>query len=176
MTKTLLILFISFLLFGCTPTNQQNDLVWIESTCDSLPKIEFNIEEINQGMEDRINDSLWSVYWNDEYKQQTSALKNLSVDHLSLFPYQEIDSALFYFYESASKEDEFITLENRHIKNVSKLCIDKTKLLLNVINNPLNFGVGECGTNIPFSKVVLFNKGQEVGSVTFGCNYSMIST
>ena len=65
---------------------------------------------------------------------------------------------------------------NAHIKNVSKLCIDKTKLLLNVINNPLNFGVGECGTNIPFSKVVLFNKGQEVGSVTFGCNYSMIST
>ena len=164
------------LLAGCHAVNEKQDLVWAKSSCDALPSIDFNVTSIYQGMEERANDTLWNKYWKAEYEQQMTVLKQSTHDNHALFPYQAVDSALFYFYEPASKTDENLALDTRQVKDVSHLCLRKTELLLNVINNPLNFGTAECGTNIPFSKVVLFNQGQEIGNVVFSCSYSMVGT
>jgi hypothetical protein len=161
-------------LVSCNSIDQY--LVWVDSNCDSLPNIKFDIKQIYLGMEDMTNDSLWNKYWKAEHDQQMAILNKVSNDSFALYPYKKVDSALFYFYEVGSKEDEPLDFDSRQLKDVSLLSSDKTKLLLNVINNPLNFGTGECGTDIPFSKIVLFNKGQVIGDVNFGCNYTMIIT
>lgn len=165
-----------FFLSACSSTEDNSRPIWVQSNCDSLPAIEFKVEEIRKGLEIRHQDSVWAHFWNEEYKRQLAELENYNTDSLGLFPYQEVDSALFYFYEPVAKEEGAIPLNQRKVKDVRVLCVEKVNLLLNIINNPLNFGTGECGTDIPVAKIVLFHQKKRVGEIVFGCNYSMIST
>lgn len=49
-------------------------------------------------------------------------------------------------------------------------------MLLNVINDPLNYSIGECGTVIPFSQVVFYLKTKRFAEITFACSYSFVSS
>jgi len=161
---------------GCDRAKKTSDPKWIPSNCDSLPNIDFDTQQILTELEIRNKDSLLHKYWANEYTHQKNELHQFINGTSLLFPYQPVDSALFYFYEPASKDDAHLNLAQRTIKDISLICPEKTQLLLNVINNPLNFGIGECGTSIPFAKITLFSQGEEIGEITFGCQYSMIST
>lgn len=165
-----------YLIAGCTAADDESKLIWVKSNCDSVPIIDFQAEEILEELEVRYQDSVLSTFWSTEYKKQLAVLNKFKKDSFGLFPYQQVDSALFYFFEPIQKEDGAIPLSKREMKDVSVLCLEKVDALLNVINNPMNFGFGECGTNIPHSKVELFNRGEIIGEIVFGCNYSMIST
>jgi len=176
--KLIFYILIIHLIVGCgnSKTNNKSQYELVESHCDHLPDIHFELDSILNGMQAKLNDSLWFNYWQYEHRNIISELNAFKDGTKKLFPYSNFDSTVFIFYEPYDDLDNASNLEKRTIKNYSVLCNAKADLLLKVINNPLNYSTGECGTSIPFSQVVFYLKGSKVGELTFACNYSSIGS
>ena len=170
------VLFI--ILSACTANNndENNQYEIIDANCDTLPKIPFELDPILKGMQTKLIDSLWSNFWLPEHNRIIEELNAYKTGAKKLFPYSDFDSTVFVFYEPQLDLDNSVDLEKRKIKSVRVMCQAKANLLLNIINDPLNYSTGECGTSIPFSKVVFYLRNKKVGELTFACNYTSISS
>lgn len=174
--KQIYSILIVFSLVACTDskTNEENQYEYIESNCANLPDIPFELDSIINGMQAKLNDSLWSNYWMPEHNRIIDELDAFKDGTKELFPYSDFDSVVFVFYKPYTDLENANDLEKRTIKDISVLCQEKANLLLNVINDPMNYTTGECGTAIPFSQVVFYFRNKKVGELTFACSYSSI--
>lgn len=124
----------------------------------------FDVDDIIRSLK---TDTNWV-----EYNKECIAILNKSKeDKLALFPYSEVDSAVFLYYKvdiqnSKAPDSGFI---DSNFRFGTILCKEKIQALLNLFNNPTNFGWGEFGTPLPNSHILFFNKGEQVGRVVF-CN------
>jgi len=84
----------------------------------------------------------------------------------SLFPNQEFDSVVYSLFESHKKPDKII-----YTKSIDK---NQTIEFLRLINNPLNFKWGECGTPITEAKLEFLKNGVIIASVSFACSHGQL--
>lgn len=122
----------------------------------------------------KLEDSLWSNYWMPEHTRIMNDLEDYKKVAKKLFPYSDFDSTVFILYETDGDQDHSIDLKKRAIASVKVMCPAKANLLLNIVNNPLNYSIGECGTSIPFSQVVFYLRKKKVRELTFSCGYSSL--
>lgn len=176
--KQIQYLLIVFLIVACAndETNGGEQLQFVKSNCFNLPKVPFDLDAILEGVSSKRSDSLWSNFWMSEHVRIIEELNGYRDGENRLFPYSDFDSTIFVFYEQESDLVRTNDMDRRAIRDVSVLCQEKANLLLNVVNDPLNYSTGESGTVIPFSQVTFYLKKKKVGELTFSNNYSSISS
>ena len=168
---SIIALFLFLMAFTCC--TEKSDSYEIKySECADLPQIPYAPDSIIHGMHLKLEDSLWSNYWIPEHNSIMSDLEGYKKGTKKLFPYSDFDSTVFIHYETDG--DHSIDLKKRAIASVKVMCPAKANLLLNIVNNPLNYSIGECGTSIPFSQVVFYLRKKKVGELTFSCGYSSL--
>lgn len=97
--------------------------------------------------------------------------KNIGKD--SLFPFQKFDSVVYVQLEHfllVRAED----LDKR--KRVNRFVVknDKVNKLLKVVNNPLNFDLGECGTPIREAYLEFWRNNKIIASINFACSLGQL--
>lgn len=97
--------------------------------------------------------------------------KNLVKD--SLFPYQVADSVVYSVYETHIGVKPENLLKRKIIK-AKTIETKKTIKFLELINNPLNFQWGECGTPIIEAKLEFWKNGVVFATVKFACSHGQL--
>ncbi len=109
----------------------------------------------------------------NEIQSMIDLMKLSSEKEESLFPYQKFDSVIYSVYENQHK----IKPQDRDKRKVikSKL-IEKNRAneLLELINNPLNFQWGECGTPVTEAKLEFWSNGKVIATVEFACSHGQL--
>ncbi len=147
---------------------------------------QFNEFYNNKLIDSLLVDTVVDDYW---YKEKINNLitqinkdKGLTEN---MFPYACYDSVVTYqinikygFTENSKYlEKVFVKGEiNKNLKltNGFKLTPKQIDKLLSIINNPLNFSWGECGTPIPSSLIVFYSNNKMLSLVQLSCGYQQI--
>ena len=66
-------------------------------------------------------------------------------------------------------------LKDRQAKFATVLCSEKIQAVIDLVNDPNNFGYGECGTQISEAHILFFNKGKQVAEILFSCGHGQIT-
>lgn len=117
-----------------------------------------------------LNDTTTLMTKTENELQSMINLMNLSLEKDSLFPYQKFDSVVYSIYENYHKIKPPDWDKRKVIK--SKLIeINRANELLKLINNPLNFQWGECGTPVTEAKLEFWSNGKVIATVEFACSH-----
>lgn len=169
--KKLFALVTPLLYFSCDSSSGLQDKASekiIPPGCNDLPVVAFDRQEIIHELEKELSDSLIRNYFSEDINRMTGILQSSEKDPSILFPFQQIDSAIYSYYEPYQEEKR--ALEGPGIR----LCAEKQKLLIQLVNNPVLFNIGECGTPIPQARVDFYSEGLPVASIDFSCSHSQL--
>ena len=112
------------------------------------------------------------------FKYELNAMITLLDNPDSLFPYQAYDSAHHVFYGSDNDIEigKWNEVYSEYEYDRVKLSADQEKSILAVINNPMNFSWGECGTPFISRAIIFYNSGNEIARIEFACSGGQIFT
>ena len=130
-------------------------------------------EKIIYSLKEELNDSITIMTRTEGeiYSMINLMEKNLVID--SLFPYQVSDSVVYSVYENYIGVEP-VNWKKRKIIKTKTIENEKTIKFLELLNNPLNFQMGECGTPIIESKLEFWKNGVVFATVDFACSYGQI--
>ncbi len=96
----------------------------------------------------------------------------------SLFPYAKFDSVIYFQYGTKDKFEpaHWNKIYSEHVINSKHLPIEKVTKILTLINNPLNFIWGECGTPFIEGAIIFYNSGIEIARIEHACSGGQIFT
>lgn len=145
-----------------------------ESVCDEIPNTEFETDSIIHQLQQELLDSTYNLF-SEMIESSVSILEESKFNENMRWPYNEVDSAFYEMYEPFDGNMEELDLTDRVLKKRIKLCEAKTKAILDLMNNPVLFSYGECGTAIPEACINFYSQGKIVGTITLACNHSQTS-
>lgn len=135
----------------------------------------FSISQQNNTQTDSIIDIL-------QFELKDTTKNKLTIDNLeniitflsdsdSLFPYATFDSVYHYKYASNKQfsPSEWKKVYKQHNYYAKRLTLAQVNELLNIINSPLNFKWGECGTPYIEGEIVFFSNSKTIAKISYAC-------
>lgn len=135
---------------------------------------EWNRDSIIRGIKNEVDNNPgvkenFSTYCGSIIKQLEKSRK----DTLALFPYSPVDSVLYHTFHTFNKQHIH---EKKRIIHTRKLNDSIVGKLILLVNNPIYFEWGECGTPIPETEAVFYYKGKEIARIGFACTLGQLSS
>ena len=129
---------------------------------------EKKIKSIQDSIQIELNDTLKSKWVKPELDRMIELLNSPD----SLFPYLEFDSVSYFRYgtEDRFEPTEWNQIYMEHILDFRTLSIEEVNSILIVVNNPLNFEWGECGTPFIEGAIIFYNGGIEIAKIEHACS------
>ena len=164
-----LLIIIFLIVFGSCQQSLINKKT-IDSECD-ISNIDLTfyvdsiIKEYNLDSECKDIRKLFSR----EIDSAINRLKKSKYLDNQLWPYSKIDSAKYLLYKPFDDNFKKLDFKDRDITKVIRLCDDQIYGIVNFFNNPNYFSYGECGTQIPESEILFYNKGKIVARIELSC-------
>jgi hypothetical protein len=131
------------------------------------------IIQIKDSLKQELTDSLAKPANTKKELKSMIRLLNHNLKNDSLFPYQQFDSVVYSQFEDWLMLEPDKMSERKIIKKKT-IEQDKVNSLLRLINNPLNFQWGECGTPVREAKVEFWHKGKIMATIDFACSFGQI--
>ncbi len=175
-SRILLCLLISSIIFSCnnsTNTNEkinQND-VNLDSNNHSniINELTYTIQEVVDSIykdtiehRDYFDKSKVDTFYLREIQKLITQISKDKNNPKTLFPCVSFDNVIA---QDILNSDSGIKLGE-----LKQLNISQTKKLLNIVNNPLNYNWGECGTWTPTSKFSFYYRDKIVQTLNIGCS------
>ncbi|MCH2232468.1 MAG: hypothetical protein MK105_19180 [Crocinitomicaceae bacterium] len=132
------------------------------------------IKSIQDSMRLELSDTVKSKWVKPELHSMIQLLNTPD----SLFPYLPYDSVLYFRYGTNDNFEpaHWNKINSEHVIDSKILPIEKVTKILTVINNPLNFKWGECGTPLIEGAIVFYNSGIEIARIEHACSGGQIFT
>ncbi len=140
-----------------------------KSDCNYVDSSVYNIDKIIQEQKEELKDENIRNNFKTLIDQKIDFLNNAKNNTKALFPYSNVDSVVYIGYE----QNDGLTLHRKQ-KFVTVFCKEKVIALVNLINNPNNFGYGECGTQITEAEILFFYEGKKTSEIIFSCGHGQI--
>jgi hypothetical protein len=173
LTKILTILILT----SCQTNNvkQEQKLTDIQkSDCHLTNSKTYNIDKIIQGQKEELENENIKENFNTLLDQKIQFLNLRRELGKNLFPYSKVDSVVYVAYHQYDDKKMNFELNDRQPKFATILCSEKIKAVIDLVNDPNNFGYGECGTQISEAHILFFNKGKQVAEILFACSHGQI--
>lgn len=178
MKKHLIEILAIIVLTSCQATGlkQEQEIADIKrSDCKITNNYTYKIETIIQGQ--------WEELKNENIKENFKILIDRKIEFLRqadinaniLFPYAEIDSVIYIAYDQDDNKIMSFALKDRRPKFITVLCAEKTQKIIDLVNDPNNFGYAECGTQIPEAHILFFSNDKQVAEILFSCGHGQIA-
>jgi len=178
MKRSLIQIFTISILTSCqseTLKQEQKLSVIKKSDCNLTNNKTYNIDSIIQGQRQELENANIKESFNNLINQKIQFL-NLGNDIDSIFfPNAKVDSVVYIAYHQYDDKKRNFELKDRQLKFETILCAEKIQALINLVNDPNNFGYAECGTQIPESHILFFNTGKQVAKITFACGLGQLN-
>ena len=113
------------------------------------------------------------VTFDAELKKMITLLEQSQADTFVLFPNSPVDSVLYHTFHTFNKQHIH---EKKRIIHTRKLNDSIVGKLILLVNNPIYFEWGECGTPIPETEAVFYYKGKEIARIGFACTLGQLSS
>lgn len=150
--------------YSCESNSKKVDVfdsISSESNCDTIP---FN------------KDTILERFWKEE-GQRTDSTPNLILkmaamvekninDPVKLYPFSRVDSVVVFYPYFTNKKIE--------LKRYKRLDNDNVLNLLHLLNNPLYYSWGECGTPVEEFRFIFYSKKNVVGSTIISCDGNFV--
>jgi hypothetical protein len=170
-------ILIIIILISCQPNfKPRQEIADIKpSDCKITGNHTYDIETIIQGQTEELeNDSIIENF-KTLIDQKIDFLKRAGNKIKPLFPYSKFDSAIYIAYDQYDNKKMNYTLKERHPKFATVLCSEKARKIIDLVNDPGNFGYGECGTQIPEAHILFFSGDKQVAEILFSCGHGRIT-
>jgi hypothetical protein len=166
---------LTVLILASCQTNEQKLTDIEKSDCRLSNRETYNIDDIIQGQKVELE--------NDNIRENFKSLLDQKIQFLNLrrelgdkfFPYSKVDSVIYIAYHPYDDNKMNFELKDRQPKFATILCSEKIQALIDLVNDPNNFGYGECGTQIPEAHILFFNKENQVAKIIFACGHGQIN-
>ena len=138
---------------------------------------QFSQEEllsIKDSIQSEINDSIKSKWKKDDLLKMINLLDKPD----SLFPFTSYDSVYYIKYGTKDKIDlaKWNKKYTEHVLDSKKLSNEDVNTILTIINNPLNFNWGECGTPFIEGAIIFYKSGNEIAKIKHACSGGQLLT
>lgn len=155
--------------------------ILINYSCESNSKVDVAIDrstssELNCDTIPFIKDTIIERFWNEE-GQRTDSTPNLLLkmvemiennlnDPAKLYPFSVVDSVVVFY--------PYFTNDNFELKRYRRLDNDNVRNLLHLLNNPLYYAWGDCGTPVEEYRFVFYSQKKVVGNTIISCDGNFV--
>ncbi len=158
-----------------TDCKRQTNIDAVKSDCELKGKYEFNIDSvIVKQRRELIEQEGIGEHFGAIVQDKIDLLQKAKQDKRLLFPFTEVDSAVYLGYEVVEKASSDFRPDKRTPKITIVLCKDKIDAIIDLVNDPNNFGYGECGTQMHKAQIKFYKSGKEAARVIFSCGHGQI--
>jgi hypothetical protein len=147
-------ILISFLIsiVGCFIENESTRLL----RENIMPKLVIEQDSIILKLEEELIDENTKRNYSILTNKMINKLRSSKSDFKVFFPFTDIDSVVLICLNKDNFPKATLGFENS--------CV-----LIELVNNPINFQWSECGTPVPEYRFVLYNKGSEKAELSVSC-------
>ncbi|MCB9197679.1 MAG: hypothetical protein H6600_04415 [Flavobacteriales bacterium] len=148
-------------------------IILISNYCHSQHSNE-KLLAIKDSIQLEFNDTLKSKWVKPELNEMLELLNRPD----SLFPYSRFDSVVYFQYGTKDKFEpaHWNKIYSEYVIDSKNLSTKKVNDILIVINNPLNFKWGECGTPFIEGAIIFYHSGIEIARIAIACSGGQIYT
>lgn len=172
-------LFWIILLWALSSCQNKSDRYKLEdiimSDCNFSDTSAFNIDHIIAGQKAELLNSNVLTYFKEDVEDKIALLNAAKSNPKLLFPYSDYDSVVCIGYENFDLEKENFELKDRQPKFATILCSEKIEAIIALINNPNNFGYGDCATDIASANILFYYKNKQVAEILFSCTHGQLN-
>lgn len=133
-----------------------------------------NWQAIRDSITMELNDTSKNKWVKGDLQRMLELLENPD----SLFPYFDYDAVYHVTYgtEGRFEPAEWNHVFRDHVLQKRRLTQDQIDAVLGVVNNPLLFHWGECGTPFIEGEVIFYRMDKEVASIRYACTGGQLFT
>ena len=147
-----------------TNCNRHNNIEIRKSDCEIAITYDFNIDSIIAKQKQELANENINEIWSEFVQEKIDLLTKARQDRNLLFPFSDIDSAVFIDYENHFPNT---SLEMKKIKYTVILCKEKIDAMIDLVNDPNNFCYGDLGTQYYDAEIVFYKSGKKKATIRF---------